>query len=217
MSKASTARKLTPEDAVRTLYIDFEGQKDRPPVLLGCTRRSRRSQIPGIWQAVTDPAFESLADEDGIESLELSDAVERILQRAESKDRMIVAWSEHELGVVRDHCPDKLERFQARYINARLVAVHWRNKCHGGEKPSSNALADYLALIGHTVPQGAGPGLAGATIAVVRKALERDRGVAGLTENQRRRWRDLREHNRHDCAGMRRVCLLAAREVAEDE
>ena len=185
-------------------------------MLLGCTRRSGPDQIERVWQAVTDEQFEPLARADEIELLELSDAVERILQRADSKDRLIVAWSEHELDVVRDHCPEKLDRLRARYVNARSVAVHWRNRCHGGLMPASNALADYLALIGHAVPEGAGPGRAGATIGILRTALKKNRGVAGLTENQRHRWRDLREHNRHDCAGMRRVCLQAAREVAED-
>ena len=75
-------------------------------------------------------------------------------------------------------------------------------------------LGDYLAMIGYEVSEGAGPGHAGETIRVVRKALEKGRGLAGMTENQLRRWRDLREHNLHDCAGMRAVCLKAAREVA---
>jgi hypothetical protein len=38
-----------------------------------------------------------------------------------------------------------------------------------------------------------------------------------LTDNQRRRWIALRDHNRHDCAGMRRVSRQAARELAADE
>ena len=114
-----------------------------------------------------------------------------------------------------NYCPEKLDRFQSRFVNARAFAVRWRNRCHAGKKPPTNSLADYLALIEYRVSEGAGPGLAGETIRIVRKALEKGRGIEGLTENQLRRWGDLREHNLHDCAGMRRVCLLAAREVAE--
>src|SRR5258705_9621249 len=40
LRKESMITELTPEEARRALYIDFEGQKDQPPVLLGCTRRS---------------------------------------------------------------------------------------------------------------------------------------------------------------------------------
>ena len=121
--------------------------------------------------------------------LPLPDAVERILVRAEAKDRLIVAWSEHELNIVKEHCPEKLERFEPRFVNARRVAVRWRNKCHAGKRPDENTLAAYLDLIGYPVAPGAGPGRAGETIRIVRTSLEKGRGLAGLTENQLHRWR----------------------------
>ena len=45
--------------------------------------------------------------------------------------------------------------------------------------------------------------------------LGRGRRVSDITDKQLRRWDDLREHNRHDCAGMRSVTILAAEEIAE--
>jgi hypothetical protein len=205
---------LAPEDARRALYIDFEGRKDRPPILLGCTRRSRVRGDLSVWQAITDPRFESLAQADGLESLTLADAVARILIRAEAKDRLIVAWSQHELDVVGEYAPEHLDRFAAKYVNARTFAVRWRNKCHAGARPASNTLADYLALTGYRVPEGAGPGRAGETIGIVERAFDGGRTASDLTDNQRRRWRDLREHNRHDCTGMRSVCTIAADAIA---
>jgi hypothetical protein len=166
---------------------------------------------------VTSPLFGPLAAADGIELLLLPDAVNRILQRAEKRDRLVVAWSEHELDVVTNYCPEHLDRFRARYRNARTFAVHWRNTCHGGHRPATNRLCDYLALVEYEVPGEAGPGRAGETIRILRTALEKGRGIADLTENQLRRWRDLREHNLHDCAGMRAVCLQAAHDVAMHE
>lgn len=207
---------ISPGDASRALYIDFEGEKDRPPVLLGCANRTGRGTKRWVWQGVTNPLFEPLARADGIELFALRDAVERILRRAERKDRLIVAWSEHELDLVKGYCPEKLDRLQSRYVSARTLAVRWRNKSHGGQKPQTNTLADYLVLIAYDVSQGARPGRAGETIRIVRNALEKGHGIEGLTENQLRRWRDLREHNLHDCAGMRAVCLKAARELAVD-
>jgi hypothetical protein len=205
---------ISPEDAGRALYIDFEGEKDKPPVLLGCANHVGRGPRRWVWQAVTNPLFGPLAAVDGIELLLLPDAVERILQRAEKRDRLVVAWSEHELDVVKNYCPEHLDRFEPRYRNARTFAVHWRNTCHGGRRPATNSLSDYLALVDYEVPDGAGPGRAGETIRIMRTALEKGREIADLTENQLHRWRDLREHNLHDCAGMRAVCLKAADEVA---
>ena len=101
MAKPSRKNRLTSAEARRALYIDFEGRKDTAPVLLGCAHRAGKGAKPFVWQAVTDPLFEPLTRaDDHIESLMLPDAVERILQRAEAKDRLIVAWSEHELDVV---------------------------------------------------------------------------------------------------------------------
>jgi hypothetical protein len=208
------AREISPDEAGQALYIDFEGETDKAPVLLGCARRPGRGPNKWVWQAVTDPLFEPLARADGIELLPLPDAIERILQRAEARNCRLVAWSRHELDIVEEHCPEKLERFAVRYVNARAVAVRWRNKCHAGRKPETNTLADYLALIGYEVPGTAGPGHVGETIKRVRKSLLKGQGVAGLTADQLHRWRDLLEHNLHDCAGMREVCLQASREVA---
>ena len=97
-------------------------------------------------------------------------------------------------------------------MNARLVAVPWRNVCHGGHKPETNTLADFMFLVGHQVAEDAGPGLTGETIRLVRATLE---GGRAPTANQMRRWQNLLEHNLHDCVGMRDVCLRASREVAD--
>jgi len=214
MTTQTTWGHVTSETVKRALCIDFEGQKDKPPVLLGCATRTGRASSPPAWQYITDPTFEPLARVGEMELLTLSAAVERILHRAEKKDRQIIAWSEHELNVVKAYCPEHLERFESRYVNARTYAVYWRNKCHGTDKPETATLANYLALIGHAVPIGAGPGDVGETIGLARKSLEKGFGVNGLTDNQRRRWELLREHNRHDCVGMRKVCTVAAAEIA---
>jgi hypothetical protein len=215
MAKSSRKNRLTAEEARRALYIDFEGRKDEAPVLLGCAHRAGRGEKSWVWQAVTDPLFEPLTRvDDDIELLALADAVARILQRAEAKDRLIVAWSEHELDVVKTYCPEHLARFEARLVNARSFAVYWRNACHGGQRPATNTLADYLALIDYEVPDAARPGRAGETIGLVAKALAKGQGIAAMTDNQRRRWQDLRAHNLHDCHGMKRVCVQAAVEIA---
>jgi hypothetical protein len=205
---------LTSDEARHALYIDFEGRKLEPPVLLGCTRRSRVGSETSVWQAITDPVFRPLAEADGLELLALADAVERILQRAERRDRLIVAWSRHERDVIEQYCPQHLERFDARFVNARAFAERWRNKVHGGEKPAPGRLVAYLEVIGYGVPTEAAPDRVGVTIDRLRGPLSRGRTVPELTDNQRQRWRDLRSHNRHDCTGMRSICVLAADEVA---
>jgi hypothetical protein len=200
---------LTPAEARNALYIDFEGGKGVRPVLLGCTHRNGPKRA---MRYVADPLFHSLAsDRDVVAMPSLEATVERILQRAKSNRALIVAWSPHEWEIVRDHCPDLLPGFEARYVNAKLVVERWRNKCHAGDKRASGKLGDYLGMIGYEVPDRAGPGHVGDTVRDLRARFETGRPP---TSRQLERWRDLLEHNKHDCVGMRRLCLLAADEMA---
>jgi hypothetical protein len=205
-------RHLTEAEALRALYVDFEGEKDRPPVLLGVHRRGRGAR-PFVQQDVLDEGFAGLAGS----CLSLHDAVEKVVRRAEHGDRRIVAWTEHELRVVRtlrDEDPALVAHFETRFVNARAVAERWRNKVHDGDKPERGRLVDYLALVGYPVPEEAGGGDVGETIRAIRGRLERG---PSPTPTQRERWDRLLEHNRHDCVGMRRVCISAARELDDNE
>src|SRR5665811_717709 len=89
-------RHLTEAEALRALYVDFEGEKDRPPVLLGVHRRGRGAR-PYVQQDVVDEVFEGLVPR----YLPLLDAVDNVVRRAEDGARRIVSWSEHDLNVVR--------------------------------------------------------------------------------------------------------------------
>ena len=167
---------LTEAEARRALYIDFEGGKDRPPVLLGTLRRASRGPDPFVFQVVVDPEFAAA----GPELLPLIEAIERVVVRAEARDRRIVAWTEHELTVVRAACadrPDLVERFERRFANARLVARRWVNRLHAGEEPADGSLASYLAVIGYRVPRAAEAGRVGDTIRALRPTLRAGRST----------------------------------------
>ena len=206
---------LTADEARRALYIDFEGQKDQPPVLLGILRRRGRADEPSVFQVVVDPDFEAA----GPALRELRRAIEIVVIRAEAGDRRIVSWSEHDLEVVqrlRAEDPELVARFERRYANALAVAKRWANRLHREDKPANGELGGYLAMIGYAVPAGAGPGHIGDTIRALRPALSAGRPLAS---RQKARWSRLLSHNRHDCAGMRAVALLATAEIeaAEEE
>ena len=131
---ARAFRRLSADEASRALYIDFEGRKDEAPVLLGVLRRRGRGEEPWVQQDIVDPAFAGL----GGRALSLHEAVSAVVVRAESRDRRIVSWSEHDLEVVRslaDRDPDLVQRFEARYANALRVARRWRWWLYDGVRP----------------------------------------------------------------------------------
>lgn len=207
---AAKFARLTHAEALRALYIDFEGEKGRVPALLGVHRRGQGDR-PHVEQDLIIGTFASADRDTATDALERS--VRKLVQRAESGDRRIVAWSEHELMVIRrdlsEH-PRLIDRFEKRFANARVIARRWRNKCHDGTKPPTASLPDYLELLGYKVPDDAVGGDVGATLRDIRKRF--DQGKLP-TPGQVERWERLIEHNRHDCIGMRKVCLTATAEM----
>ena len=194
-------KQMTPLEARTAFYVDFEGGKDAPPVLIGVLRKHTQ-------QYVVEPAFEGL----GPDYRELRVAVSTVVTRAEKQGRRIVSWSEHDLEIVRSLTkePELIARFEARYANGRALASRWATRAPGIEKPASGDLERYFELIGYEVPESAGPGQVGATVRSLRQRIDAGRQP---TENQLERWADLLEHNRHDCEGMREVCVRAATEL----
>jgi hypothetical protein len=131
-------KRLSALEARRALYIDFEGETDKPPVLLGVLRRPGRGAEPYVHQDVVDREFEPA----GPDARELRDAVEVVVMRAEHGDRRIVSWSEHDLEVVRrlgDDAPELVTRFERRYVNALGLARRWATVLHPEDKPPTGS------------------------------------------------------------------------------
>jgi hypothetical protein len=196
-------KQMTLQEARTAFYVDFEGGKDVPPVLMGYLRKHTQ-------QYVVEPAFREL----GPAYLELRQAVATVVTRAEKQDRRIVSWSEHDLDIVRSltHEPELIARLEARYANGRALAARWASRAPGIDQPATGDLERYLELIGFEVPESAGVGQVGATVRSLQQRLAAGRQP---TENQLERWADLLEHNRYDCEGMKAVCVRAATELEQ--
>ena len=202
-------KKLSLEEASRALYIDFEGRTNQPPVLLGVLRRAGKGKEPFVHQEIVDERYAIL----GGPVLPLRDAVAKVVVRAEGNGCRIVSWSEHDLKKVRALSatdPDLVRRFEARYANGLRVARRWRWWAHQGQRPDKGQLQQYLELIGYPLPEDAVAGNVGETIR--RIELRLDKGLEP-TDDQRLRWQRLLAHNRHDCAGMKKVCVRATSEL----
>ena len=83
-------KQMTAAEARTAFYVDFEGGKDAPPVLMGILRKHTQ-------QYVVEPVFRPL----GPAYLELRQAVATVVTRAEKQARRIASWSEHDLEIVR--------------------------------------------------------------------------------------------------------------------
>ena len=194
-------QQMTAAEARTAFYVDFEGGRDVPPVLMGILRKHTQ-------QYVVEPAFRAL----GPAYLELRQAVAAVVTRAEKQARRIASWSEHDLEIVRSLTkePDLIRRFEARYANGQALAARWATLAPGVDQPASGDLELYLQLIGFDVPESAGPGTVGATVRSLRQSLDAGRQPS---QQQAQRWADLLERNHDDCLGTRAVCIRAASEL----
>ena len=111
---ATAKRTLTPAQAARAIYIDFESRADQPPAVLGVLYAEGRRRIDEgrvvLRQDVVDPNLVETAgavDLGGDDDLHrydtrcggLRDSLQAIVQRAVAQDRLIVSWSRHDWKV----------------------------------------------------------------------------------------------------------------------
>lgn len=147
-------------DPRRAIYIDFEGNKDSAPTLIGVLWPSGDFE-----QLVFEEAFASAALAKGLSLSSLPIIIEEIVSHAERNDLEVVAWSRHELDVVKASTSlDLAARFESRHRDAKKLAKKWLHAVHPGvvppQKPhqlGKHSLAFYVELTGYKVPKAHGP------------------------------------------------------------
>lgn len=227
---------LTPVEADRAIYIDFEGTKTDPPSLLGAVfspGRGRVDQTRLVYQVdIIEPALASAVDADlqrcpvlpQVRARSLVSVIGELVGRAEKQKRLLVSWSEREIDAVRaGGLPAELvERFDRCWVNAIPMARRWRRLAHPevefawSADGGANKLSRYLDLIGYPCdPAGRSVSPAEA-IRRVRGGLAHKGTFAALVTTQQQQWVDLIAHNYDDCAGMRAVVRAAAQRLTAE-
>lgn len=235
MHSTNLSRALSPTEAARAIYVDFEGSRGDGPSLLGysydldTTGSAVGRRV--VQQVVLEEALAPLAAEThlkvpgyGCRAESVDAAIDTLATLAIAQDRAIVSWDRRELDVVQRYCaPVVADRFELQHREARGTAAKWLGQCRPETATAwelercGHRLPRYLDVIGYGVPGAYGPGKAGSRIRDLRTALERRDGDTGrLTHGQHRTWTNLLWHNYHDVDGMRAVVQRAARSYAID-
>lgn len=228
----STTTPISHDEALRAIYIDFEGRTNEPPVLLGVLYAEGRKIADQdrlvLRHDILDPVFEPLHGVVPVRCEQLlhrydSDcrhpwiAIRDVVGRAEKQDRLIVAWSQHELQVVEKLCTAAglSHTFSERFRDGKATARRWLRNTAPQLLPTrggwggAHKLAHYMDVVGWEVPEEFRPGRTGENLRVVRAALEKGRTWTAMTDRQRRGWWEVLGHNLHDCLGLRAVVLAA--------
>jgi len=210
---------ITPKDAEKAIYIDFEGNADESPTLLGAlyvdSTTNRDVFIQYVHEEVFYPAGE--AKEDCINA-SIEEAFTSLAKIASRDDRLFFAWSSHEKATAEEFLRNRrLKKLVVeRIIDCKGIARKWKNRFHRDvEFPyvtgqGRHRLSEYMKLVDYQIPKTAGPGNTGKRLRDIRAQLtNKDGDYQKLTGVAKRKWTNLLSHNRHDCLGMREVSLKA--------
>ena len=194
--------KITSAEAKSAIYLDYEGNKDKSPTLLGWA-------VSGKYKAaIVEPLFVTCADRyraKGIYAEDHETLVLRLITQAEGENRRIVSWSEHDFNQMTMVLkPADIQRLLLVYRNAIRTTKPW-HRMTNGDLPGPATLDYFESLTGYAVPERFGLGLVGEALRLIRSQLKEGRDYSALSDKARGDWVKIVKHNRHDLIGMAHV------------
>ncbi|UCH24956.1 MAG: hypothetical protein JSV66_13525 [Trueperaceae bacterium] len=196
------SRRASHKEAVRGIYLDFEGFKDSPPALLGI------SVDEAFEQVVLDPALALAAEAKGLRVSTLPKEMKRLMKESKKTGRFIFAYSRHEAKVVGEHTKFG-EKFEAVYKDGRKIAKRWFKKEHSKDALPDWSLQSFMRFIGSSRPRYLGYGNATSRLQDVRDMLEQRGSYEALTPVAKGKWTRLLNYNRYDCTGLKALMVHA--------
>ena len=206
---------LSPDQARRALYIDFEGTMTDPASFLGIACEGEWEVIvveEALWPTVSHGARGG-----SIRQATIREALTELRNRAKRESRTIVAWSTRELDEIQSTLPDagpEAAWWTANLINALPIAKRWAKQnsvpiraipsTHGGRE-NRYSLTGFMEAVGFEVPKTFGPGNSAQRIRHVRTQLATRGSFEALTRTAKGKWSRGLQHNRYDCLGLAAV------------
>ena len=191
--------KIRVDEISRAIFIDYEGNIDRDPTLLGW-RLDGQSHA-----AILEEVFATCSDRYRAKDIHLKShkqLARDLLSQAYDEDRVLVSWSEHDLRVINQILSTKdQERFASRYRNAITTARSWHYKAMEKRAPVGD-LSYFCQLLGFPVPKKYGTGKVGHGLRLIRNQLNEGREYPELTPKARASWVAVVKHNELDLRSM---------------
>jgi hypothetical protein len=193
---------LSSDEVERAIYIDYEGNIDKAPTLLGW-------RVDGInYASIVEPTFATCAGRfraKHVEHIDHATLAKQLLQRAVAEERRILSWSEHDLKLIQTVLPNnEKEQFLFLYKNAIKPMRSWYWRKYQVSAPDGS-LSFFCNVTGFSVPDRFGIGIVGNGLRLIRSQLLEGRDYADLTPKARSSWVSVVRHNRLDLEGMEHV------------
>jgi hypothetical protein len=194
-----TQPRITPEELTSALFVDYEGNMQRDPTLLGW-------RVDGITHgAIVDPDFAPCAHRWRAKKIFLHShraLVRELITQVSDERRVVIGWSEHDLKLMQALLPPKeQDRLTLLYRNAVKTARSWHAR-HENRRAPTGELAYFCQLLGFPVPQAYGAGRVGQALRLIRGQLLEGRDYPDLTRRARASWAVVVKHNALDLQAM---------------
>ncbi len=198
---------LTAVAAQRGIYLDAQGVRGCPPVVLGILVEEHLDQV--IFD--TDFADAALAKELRINSAESE--VHSLLQLAREEERLVFGFSLRCLEIAG---PDEVDELRRLFIDGQQLGSEWwrrggiKSTRSGSSRRSSLSLGELLRMSGVTCHSGLDGKAISKRLRDVR-AMMRSRGsYEAMTPVGKGKWTNLLKQNRARCEGLRALMLALA-------
>ena len=215
---------ISPIEADRAIYIDFEGTAVDPPSFLGAAWADGddRFFVQFVIEQALWPAARAKADmPDRIVEPSTWNNLTQLRALAETENRLVIAYTEHESQSLRENVDGEAGVwFGSNVINALPIAKAWKRLAFPDvvfkkdpKRPmrGKHQLDRYFKLIGYDVPKAFGPDNSAQRIRATREMLTRKNGdYAALTPTVKAKWTKALQHNWHECDGLHELMLRCA-------
>jgi hypothetical protein len=216
---------LSPEEAHRAIYIDFEGSQDQEPALLGSLWAYGKTPTDDKLRCVHDIHHPSLKPVVGAVELSADDlkdyqqrfrsveqSLNALLLLAQAQNRLVVSWSPHEFVKVVEHglSADLFALFQRTYRDGKATAMAWLEQEERSVAKGSNTLVHYLDATGYPIPEEYGLRKTTKRLNSVINGVKKKGSYEALIASQKKNWENLLIHNFTDCHGLRHVTKFAS-------
>ena len=134
----------TMQELKRGIYLDFEGNMNQQPTLLGTMKDDQSDFV------IVEEVFKDCAGRTGspCRYAPLDSSLRTLIEVAHEEDRRIIAWSEHDFRIMKEHLEDEHQSLlETCYVNAIFPAKRWRALKRPDDQ-GPNTLGHYMSLLG---------------------------------------------------------------------
>lgn len=213
----------TLDEAIAAVYIDFEGRPTHAPALIGVTFPDRGDirtlQILVSPWAQTESGqrmVNLLPEHERVPVIDLETTMEIVAAIAESGNRRILSYSQHEIRMIQDFVtPDLADRVTRLFRDGKKALKRWWYARHSSEAPAEkHRLQEYLRLLGCHEYLSGDSKFVGSVMSEFEDWVTSETNE--LPDNFAERWLAALTKNRFDCEGLRCAVITALRDLAPD-